>query len=59
MEKTEAVQPEAPSVAPHQVWVTLTLLEQKKVLQIMVHICQSVIEQWAKEEHNESKSSHG
>lgn len=58
MKKAEAVQPEALSVAPQQVWVTLTLLEQKKVLQIVVHICQGVIEQWVKEEHNESKSGH-
>ena len=58
MKKRAADQPKERRIAPQRMWTTLSVLEQKAVLQIVVRICQEAIAKWAQEEKHESTANH-
>lgn len=52
MKEQETTSQVQTDTAPHQVWATLSAVQQKTIFQTIVHICQNLAAQWKQEEKN-------
>jgi hypothetical protein len=53
MKQPAQVTQEGKTAAPTQVWETLTVRQQKTVMQAVVTICRTLVAQWVKENDHE------